>query len=604
MSRKNRHADTHAFSNTTSMTITELQDNLKIDPATGSHPLIRFEQVPIVKGALTQLSALRPALLKDVVERTLAEFSSKTASEKALGETLYAERRRLSRASPTLFTRGRYRADQQLIQRVYSDFLRPNFDQEQRHEMLSSLVSHFAEEIGGYFNPRIYRAATKAVPWGFSWLLNAASVRHFLPWGMTESLQSRLHIVGEIPLIQKLAKIGTILLVPTHQSHLDSVLNGYVVYLMSLPAFAYGAGLNLFTNPLLSYSMSQLGSYTVDRQKNHQLYKTTLKNYSTRILEEGIHSIFFPGGSRSRSGAIESRLKLGLLGSALDAEIYGLKKGGPARRRVFIVPMVMSYHFVLEASTLIEDYLAESGKHRFIPASDDFLQSQKILAFFWKLFSTQSAITMRVGRALDVFGNFVDETGRSLGPNGCEIHPEKWLTTRGVLGHEPQRDHEYTAELGVKLVDRFHKENTVLSSHLVAFSFFEMLRRKYPEYDLYRFLRLSHAQRAVPYADFLENAEKDLERLTQLAQHGQLFLASDLVLQNTLVWAADGVKQLGQLHDAAVIRVEKGIIRTEDLNLLYYYRNRLSGYGLSLRARASSFHPLPLGNHDDQGFLA
>jgi glycerol-3-phosphate O-acyltransferase len=35
-------------------------------------------------------------------------------------------------------------------------------------------------------------------------------------------------------------------MVPTHQSNLDSLLVGYVIYMMSLPPFAYGAGLNLF----------------------------------------------------------------------------------------------------------------------------------------------------------------------------------------------------------------------------------------------------------------------------------------------------------------------------------------------------------------------
>src|SRR6202022_4555136 len=124
--------------------------------------------------------------------------------------------------------------------------------------------------------------------------------------------------------------------------------------LMSLPPFAYGAGLNLFSNPVLSFFMSRLGSYTVDRQKTNSIYKQTLKNYSTRILREGIHSIFFPGGGRSRSGAIESKVKLGLLGTGLEAQIENLKSGKP-NPKIFVVPMDMSYHFVLEAGSLIED---------------------------------------------------------------------------------------------------------------------------------------------------------------------------------------------------------------------------------------------------------
>jgi hypothetical protein len=61
---------------------------------------------------------------------------------------------------------------------------------------MNQVISHYAEEIGGHFDPQIYPFATRAVPWLFSWLLNAASVRRFLPWGMTESLSSRLHYIG------------------------------------------------------------------------------------------------------------------------------------------------------------------------------------------------------------------------------------------------------------------------------------------------------------------------------------------------------------------------------------------------------------------------
>ena len=52
---------------------------------------------------------------------------------------------------------------------------------------------------------------------------------------------------------------------------------------------------------------------------------------------------------------------------------------------------------------------------------------------------------------MDIFGNFVDEEGRSIGPNGTTIDPARWLTTRGELRTEPQRDQEYVRELGGRL---------------------------------------------------------------------------------------------------------------------------------------------------------
>ncbi|MEO7164046.1 MAG: 1-acyl-sn-glycerol-3-phosphate acyltransferase [Bdellovibrionia bacterium] len=567
---------------------------------TGSHPAIRFHHLPIIHGPLFELEQKRPGLLADVVQKTKDDLSD-SSLEVVLGEALYSERIRMRRESFNPFTLPRRKRDQKLWGQVQAGLLKPGAEAD-RKALLDQVIRHYAEEIGGHFDPRIYPFATRAVPWLFSWLLNAASVRRFLPWGMTESLSTRLHILGEVPALQKLANKGTILLVPTHQSNIDSLLVGYVIYLMSLPPFAYGAGLNLFSNPLLGFFMSRLGSYTVDRQKRNEIYKNTLKNYSTRILKEGIHSIFFPGGGRSRSGAIESRVKLGLLGTGLEAQIDLLRAKDPSKR-VYIVPMVSSYHFVLEAGSLIEDYLEESGKHRFIESRDESWQIRKVIAFFWKFFSSPSAVTVRIGKPLDVFGNFVDADGHSMGPNGTTIDPAKWLTTSGELKSDLQRDNEYTRELGERLSERFHKENTVLTSHLVAFVVFETLRKKYPDFDLFRFLRLSLEQRSLPYSQFLASAETYHAKILECANRGDLFIADELRTSDTEAWVTNGIKNLGYLHDVAVVKLRGVVICTEDMNLLYYYRNRLAGYGLSLRCEKLG-SPTFLRQHDTQGFLA
>jgi glycerol-3-phosphate O-acyltransferase len=568
--------------------------------STGSHPVIRFEQVPIVDGKLTELETLRPRILEDVVDRTKRDLEH-ASPDLILGEALYSEKFRLKRNRPNFFTKARAKNDAILWNQIQAGMVRPAA-QVDRAELLRQVLDHYSDEIGGHFDPKVYQFATRAVPWVFSWLLNAASVRRFMPWGMTQSLQSRLRIVGEIPHLQKLAKKGTILLVPTHQSNIDSVLLGYVIYLMQLPPFAYGAGLNLFSNPLLSFFMSRLGSYTVDRQKSNEIYKHVLKNYSTRILREGIHSIFFPGGGRSRSGAIESKIKLGLLGTGLDAQLENYRSG-KENPGIYVVPMVMSYHFTLEASSLIEDYLAESGKARFIITDDESWQPTQILSFFWKIFSTQSGITVRIGKPLDVFGNFVDEEGRSIGPNGTTIDPKRWLTTRGELKPDAQRDREYTRELGSRLVDRFHRGNTVLTSHLVAFTLFETLRTKYPELDLFRFLRLSRSQRTIQFAEFIEAARLNHERIRALADRGEVHMSEELATWPLERWVDDGARQLGIFHAAAVVKVSEGTVWTEDMTLLYYYRNRLAGYGLSLLSQAGGAKRKP-GQHDPKGFLA
>ena len=577
-----------------------LESQPEVNHKTGSHPVIRFEQIPVTQGPLSRLDRIRPGLLSDVVSRTEGDLSQANP-ESLLGEALYSEKVRLKRSRPGLFTKKRHRLDRRLWNEIHAGLLKPSAEVS-RNDLLHKVVRHYAEEIGGHFDPRIYHFATRAVPWGFNWLLNAASVRRFLPWGMTESLQSRLHILGEIPNLQKLSQQGTILMVPTHQSNIDSMLIGYVIYLMSMPPFSYGAGLNLYSNPIFSFFMSELGAYTVDRQKSNLIYKHALKNYSSGILQEGIHSIFFPGGGRSRSGAIESRLKLGLLGTGLEAQIANLR-AGKEKPKVFVVPMVMSYDFVLEAASLIEDYLAESGKHRFIMTDDESFQPIKIISFFWRFFSSKSAITVRIGKPLDIFGNLVDEEGQGIGPNGTVIDPVRWLTTRGELKTDELRDHEYTRQLGVRIAERFHRENTVLCSHLVAFAFFETLRAKYPEFDLFKLLRLTLEQRSLPLSDFMQSAEGYYQKVRSAADRGELYLSDELASRPDGQWVKIGASQLGLFHDASVVNIENNVVWTEDMTLLYYYRNRLSGYGFS-RLSQMGGQVNQMGQNDSQGFLA
>ena len=187
----------------------------------------------MIAGPLSSLGERRSEILTQVEARALSDFSDSSASlDLILGQALYSERMRLHRSRPNLFTRARKKGDAHVLNEIQAGLLRSGAEVE-RSRLLRRFIEHYAEEIGGNFDPKIYRFATRAVPWGFSWLLNAASVKRFLPWGMTQSLQSRMVIEGEIEHLQKLATQGTILLVPTHQSNIDSILIGYIIYLMN-----------------------------------------------------------------------------------------------------------------------------------------------------------------------------------------------------------------------------------------------------------------------------------------------------------------------------------------------------------------------------------
>lgn len=168
----------------------------------------------------------------------------------------------------------------------------------QEEAILKEIISRYTDEIAGNFKKSAYEFAQKFVTFGFARLLNAARVKGLLSlFSRQLDLDDKLHVVGETDHIRKLAKLGTVVMVPTHFSNLDSILIGWAIKFLGLPPFIYGAGLNLFNIKILAYFMNSLGAYKVDRRKKNLIYLETLKAYSRLAMQKGCHSLFFPGGT-------------------------------------------------------------------------------------------------------------------------------------------------------------------------------------------------------------------------------------------------------------------------------------------------------------------
>src|SRR6185295_9932059 len=117
------------------------------------------------------------------------------------------------------------------------------------------------------------------------------------------------------------------------------------------------------------------------------------KAYSSVLLERGYHSLFFPGGTRSRSGGVEEKLKLGLAGTGLDAFVRTARAG--RARKVFFVPATINYLLTLEARTLVDDFLAEVGQSRYIIEDDESTRVERVVTLVRKLILTQGSIVLR-----------------------------------------------------------------------------------------------------------------------------------------------------------------------------------------------------------------
>ncbi|MEO1449001.1 MAG: 1-acyl-sn-glycerol-3-phosphate acyltransferase [Bacteroidota bacterium] len=452
-----------------------------------------------------------------------------------------------------------------------------------RHQaLLGSIVDRYTQEIASTFKPASYHFAKRFLPFFFSTLLNASGgktlksvIYHNL------HLQERVHLEGETEAIRNLAKRGTIVLVPTHISNVDSILVGWCLHALGLPAFIYGAGLNLYNSKILAYFMKRLGAYKVDRRKKNPIYRQALNSYSTVSMLRGVHGLFFPGGTRSRSGMIEKRLKLGLLGTAVEAQRRNFLEGQrDGKEKIFVVPMVMSYHFVLEAASLIKQHLKRTGQEQYYIMDDEFASYTKLLKFVWTTFSQSSDIVLAFGKPMDIFGNFVDEEGRSLDSRGNEIDTRAYFMTRGEITRDDQRDMEYTRMLGERIVERYHAENHVFSSHLVAYVAFKMFQRKHPDLDLYGVLRLLEEERTLDLTQYRQTVERVMARLREMVDRGQVHLAKHMT-NDPMTLIEHGIKNVGIYHAKRPIKfLNEQTLVADNMNLLYYYHNRLEGYGL------------------------
>lgn len=451
-------------------------------------------------------------------------------------------------------------------------------------KLVRRIVDRYSEEIVGGFKVSTFKFARKFLTQFFKVIFNTAwSLGKGRIFGNRRELQERIKVYGHVEELRTLMKDGTVILVPTHFSNLDSIMIGYALdAVVGVPSFTYGAGLNLFNNKIVAYFMSRLGAYKVDRRKKNKIYLETLKGMSNLAIQRGTNCLFFPGGTRSRSGKLETRLKLGLLGSAVEAQRILLQKGFD--RKVYVVPMVIGYHFVLEGKSLINQHLKKTGEELFIPPKLDESRSiLKIIRFAWQYFSKSSEITVSFGQPMDVIGNYVGKDGVSMDKKGNPLDLKGYFSWDGKINADFQRESEYTRKVADKIVESFHKDNVVMSSHLVAHAAFLVLRKQNLKLDIYAILRFPSEEFELTQAEFGKAVDELKEQLFVLEKEGKVKLSEE-IHWDTQKLVADGLGNIGLYHSKNPLSANKeGKIVSEDLGLLYFYHNRLANYDLELK---------------------
>ncbi|HMV13826.1 MAG: 1-acyl-sn-glycerol-3-phosphate acyltransferase [Chitinophagales bacterium] len=546
--------------------------------------------IPRIKDwPINLIAQKREKILQECISEAVLEFnkSNPTLSQlrNQLQKTLYLENIRIKNESWEVDPEDEREFWGKIKKRLLQadpNLVDEDVSKEQHQEMLQDIMSRYANEIIGHFNPNIFWFARQLLVRFFARLFNShfGGIRGMLH--PQEKLKDKLIVAGPVEKLRNLSLKGTVILVPTHFSNLDSAIIGFGMDYIGMPAFQYGAGLNLFNSKFFSFFMGNLGAYKLDRRKKNPIYLETLKSYSKTNVLAGAHTIFFPGGTRSRAGNIETELKLGLLGTVMEAQrIHFEKNPANLAPKIFIVPLTLSYNFVLEASSLIEDQLKRSGKEQYLVKEIPTATGKGIWKFFWETFSKSTDITLSLSEPMDVFGNALDDDGNSIDKFGKKIEIKNYFVSKGQLKADDQREMIYTQMLGDKIIEGFFKNNVVYSSHVVTFVAFELINKQLDFPDLFTLMRSSEEDREINFDTFKTAVKRVIDELYMLNNKGQIKLSPFISSKELDEIIELGITNVCIYHtNLPIMRLKNGNISSEDLKLLYYYHNRLLGYGL------------------------
>ena len=192
----------------------------------------------------------RSRVVKKLTNAALDHFNSQTQFDisQLLNQAIYAEKLRsksnpLKVDPPNDFTYwSKLEAD------LSSSIANPELADEVQQEIMRKVIHRYSEEIAGNFVPKTFLFARRLLTFFFKLIYNPFYQRGSgLFWGSKDSLLDKFTVIGPMDHIRGLFDKGTVVILPTHFSNLDSILIGYGIEMLTgLPSFSYGAGLNLY----------------------------------------------------------------------------------------------------------------------------------------------------------------------------------------------------------------------------------------------------------------------------------------------------------------------------------------------------------------------
>jgi glycerol-3-phosphate O-acyltransferase len=151
-----------------------------------------------------------------------------------------------------------------------------------------------------------------------------------------------------IELLRRHSKEGTLIILPSHKSHMDYLALAWVLYRhkLQLPLIAAGDNLNFFP---MGPIFRRAGAFFIRRTfAGDRLYAAVVDAYVRRLIRDGVPLEFFLEGGRSRTGKLLPP-KLGLLSIVVDAAL------GVPSRTTYFCPVSIGYERFVEEKAFVHE---------------------------------------------------------------------------------------------------------------------------------------------------------------------------------------------------------------------------------------------------------
>jgi glycerol-3-phosphate O-acyltransferase len=254
--------------------------------------------------------------------------------------------------------------------------------------------------------------------------------------------------------VREAARRGSVVLLPSHKSHVDYLLLHYVLrkHALSVPLVAAGDNLSFFPlGPLLRRS----GAFFIRRSfRGDKLYTVVVDAYIRRLLRDGYGIELFIEGGRSRTGKLLPP-QVGLLNMVAESA-FGLEG-----RPISFVPVSIGYERMMEETEFLRELSGEAKKGEDLSS----------------LVSAGRALLGSYGRPNVQFGKIVD-------------FEELRTTLRIPADPTPAKRRSLVSTLAQTVMDEINRVTAVTPGALVAT------------------VLLCHPRRGMPHAELLLRARR------------------------------------------------------------------------------------------------